>query len=104
MAEIKKVDNVRKIVIKEYDDQSSLTECHMLFVPKSMGELFDQVKSSLKGKSVLILTEEEGLGKKGSGINFLNIDNKWKFELNRKALEEADLKVATELTRLAILI
>jgi hypothetical protein len=50
----------------------------------------------------LIITEKSGLAQKGSSINFIMQDNKWKFELNEAATQSAGLKVSRELSKLAI--
>jgi len=62
------------------------------------------VNNMVKGKGTLVITDKNGLGAKGSGINFKMIDNKLKFELNQKALEASNLKVSGSLSSMAILI
>ena len=55
-------------------------------------------------EGTLVITDKAGLGEKGSGINFKNVDNKLKFELNQRAVEASNLKVAGALSSMAILI
>jgi hypothetical protein len=54
--------------------------------------------------STLIITEQAGLGVKGSGINFFLKEKKLAFELNQAALAKHKLKAPIELTRLATII
>ena len=76
----------------------------MLYIDKSKSGEFDAANVKVKGKGTLVITDKNGLGEKGSGINFKTVDNKLKFELNQKAVEASNLKVAGALSSMAILI
>lgn len=91
-------------VIKKFNSAAEVTNCHVVFIDKSKSGEFEAVNNKVKGKGTLLITDKAGLGEKGSGINFKNIDNKLKFELNQRALEASNLKVAGALTSMAILI
>ncbi len=91
-------------VIKKFNNSSEVTDCHVLFLDKSKSGEFESVNAKVQGKGTLVITDKNGLGAKGSGINFKTVDNKLKFELNQKALETANLKVAGALSSMAILI
>ena len=62
------------------------------------------MKNAVAGKSVLTITDSFNLGKKGSCINFKVIDDKLKFEINQASMSGASLKVAGQLSSMAILI
>jgi hypothetical protein len=91
-------------VIKKFNSAADVTDCHVVFIDKSKSGEFEAVNAKVKGKGTLIITDKAGLGEKGSAINFKFVDNKLKFELNQKAVEAANLKVAGSLTSMAILI
>jgi hypothetical protein len=91
-------------VIKKFNNASEVTDCHVVFIDKTKSGEFETINSKLQGKGTLVITDRNGLGSKGSGINFKTVDNKLKFELNQKALETANLKVSGALTSMAILI
>lgn len=90
--------------IKQFSTASELTDCHVIFIDKSKSGEFEAVNNKVKGKGTLVITDKNGLGEKGSGINFKMVDNKLKFELNQKALEASNLKVSGALSSMAILI
>ena len=71
---------------------------------KSKSRDFDEIKTSITGKSVLTITDGNGLGQKGSCINFKVINGKLKFELNQGVVNTANLKVSSQLTSMAIVI
>jgi hypothetical protein len=91
-------------VIKKFNSSSEVSDCHVLFIDKSKSGEFDAVNAKVQGKGTLLITDKNGLGEKGSGINFKTVDNKLKFELNQKAIETANLKVSGALSSMAILI
>jgi hypothetical protein len=91
-------------VIKKFSNAEEVTDCHVVFIDKSKSGVFEDVNNKMKGKGTLIITDKNGLGEKGSGINFKTVDNKLKFELNQKAIEASNLKVSGALSSMAILI
>jgi hypothetical protein len=97
-----KTVGIQKIVIKRYKSMKEVNNCHILFVPSANNNHFESVQEKLKGKHTLIITEKTGMAQKGSGINFVLQDNKWKFELNESATQSAGLKVSKELAQMAI--
>jgi hypothetical protein len=91
-------------VIKKFSSAADINECHVVFIDRTKSGEFEEVSSKVKGKGTLIITDKNGLGARGSSINFKTIDNKLKFELNQKAIEGSNLKVSGALSSMAILI
>lgn len=103
MAQAKKVGD-RSIKITRVNAPSDIPKCHILFVALSKSPQLQDVLTKVGNKPVLVVSEEAGLGAKGSTINFIEKDGKLAFELNQSALSRQNLKVSNELSRLAILI
>lgn len=91
-------------VVKKFSSASDMTDCQVLYIDKSKSAEFDVASAKLKGKNTLVITDKNGMGEKGSGINFKTVENKLKFELNQKAIEASNLKVSGALSSMAILI
>jgi hypothetical protein len=91
-------------VIKKFNSAADVTDCQVLYIDKSKSAEFDGAKAKVTGKGTLVITDKNGLGEKGSSINFKTVDNKLKFELNQKAIEASNLKVSGSLSAMAILI
>src|SRR3989337_4559119 len=89
-------------IIKKFNSASEVTDCHVLYIDNSKSSEFDNANDKVKGKGTLVITAKNGLGEKGSGINFKTVDNKLKFELNQKAIEASNLKVSGALSSMAI--
>jgi hypothetical protein len=91
-------------VIKKFNSAAEMTDCSVVFIDKTKSGEFENVKAKINGKGTLLITDKNGLGVRGSGINFKNEGDKLKFELNQKVLESANLKVSSSLSSMAILI
>jgi hypothetical protein len=94
----------KKYVVRKLDNAQQAADCQVVYIGKSKNREFDNVKTNTSGKSVLTITDGNGLGHKGSCINFKVIDGKLKFELNQGTLNTSNLKVSNQLSSMAILI
>ncbi len=93
-----------KFVIARFKSVGEITKCHMLFIPSDKSDLFESVHKKLAGTSTLIITEKAGLGGKGAAINFVQINDRLKFELNQTAVRKANIQVSDMLKSLSIMI
>ncbi len=103
MADMKKVGD-RVIKIHPIKATSEIRKCNILFVPANKSEQLPDILAKVGSNAILVVTEQEGLGAKGSGINFVSKEGKLAFEMNQAAMTKQKLKASTELTRLAIVI
>lgn len=94
----------KKYVIKKLSSPAEASTCQVVYIGKSKSRDFETVKNSVSGKSVLTITDGNGLGEKGSCINFKIVDGKLKFELNQGVVSGSNLKVSGQLSSMAILI
>jgi hypothetical protein len=91
-------------VIKKFNNASEVTDCQAIFIDRSKSNEFAAIAEQVKGKRTLVVTDRNGLGAKGSCINFKTVDDKLRFELNQQAIEASNLKVASALSSMAIMI
>jgi hypothetical protein len=103
MAQAKKVGD-RVIKVTRISAVSEIRKCNILFVPAGKSSEMTDIVSKVNNQSILIITEEPGLGSKGSNINFVMKEGKLAFELNQSSVNRQNFKIANELSRLAILI
>jgi hypothetical protein len=103
MAQSKKVGD-RAIKITKINAIGEIKKCNILFVPSSKSAQLAEVLLKVSTQPILVVTEDNGMGAKGSNINFIMKDGKLAFELNQAAVTKQNLKVSNELSRLAILI
>jgi hypothetical protein len=94
----------KKYVVKKLASAEEANSCQVVYLGKSKSRDFENIKASTTGKSILTVTDGNGLGQKGSCINFKVIDGKLKFELNQGTVSSSNLKISSQLSSMAILI
>ena len=103
MSKVKKVAN-RSFTINSFSTSKELKNPHILYIPEDNSGSLSSAISKLKGKNTLIVTESPGLARQGSAINFIIVGSRQKFELNKNTVSKYNLKVASVLEKLAVLV
>jgi hypothetical protein len=99
-----KPKGAKKYSIRKLSGADEAAKCNVVYLGKNKGGQFDNIKNAVSGKPVLTITDSSNLGKKGSCINFKVLDGKLKFELNQASVTASTLKVASQLSSMAILL
>ena len=95
----------RNIVLKKCNTPEDALSCHLIYVSDSKSSTVKTLKEQTKDKPVLIVGEREGLAKKGAGLSFVTLeDDELKFDINKKEIEQHQLKIASSLVNLGIVI
>lgn len=96
----------RKLEVKYYSSVEEASGCHLLFISKSETDNLAEILKKLQNSSILTVAEVKGFIEQ-SGIINLVPDRKATgtetvdFEINQAAAEKANLKLNTQLLRLA---
>jgi hypothetical protein len=94
----------QKIVIRKYSSAAQSFNCHILIIGDDESNILKKVAAATAASSTLIVTETEGLARKGSCINFVIVDERLKLEINKRNIEQRDLGIATELLNLGTVV
>jgi hypothetical protein len=95
----------RNIVIKTITKPEDAIGCQLLYISSSKSAVIKQLKEQMKDKPVLLVGEREGLAKKGAGLSFVTLeDDELKFDINKKEIEVHQLKIASSLLALGIIV
>jgi hypothetical protein len=98
----KKIQN-KKINIHQFNDQTKELNCNILFISdNTSNDSYINLIKKTNRKNLLIISESKKIFQLGSSINFLIQNNKIKFEINLQAIEKADLKISSQLLKLAV--
>lgn len=104
LSETKKVKG-RKIVVKIILTPEDALSCQMIYIPSPKSSMTKPIAEKIKGKSVLLVGEREGLAKKGAAISFaINEDDALQFDINKSVLDNNNLKIANVLVQLGIIV
>ena len=69
VAATKKAVN-QTIEVKNFDSIGNISECHILYVSSNNSADLAAALQKTKGRSTLVITEQDGLAAKGAGISF----------------------------------
>lgn len=94
----------QSFIIKKFKDANEVSNCHMLYISNSKASSMEAAINKLKKTHTLIITECGGCAKKGSAINFVSVNNKQRFELNKINAGKFGLQVSSNLATLAIMV
>lgn len=102
IASSKKVSE-KKINVVVLKSENDTKDCSILFIPNTIpADKVSQIIKNFEEKNTLIICEKKGSLNRGAAINFILKDDKIKFEINRKSLDKANLKISSQLLKLAV--
>ena len=102
MAATKSTYNL-KFLIKKYNTPAEIVNCDVLFVPFNTNFDMKQVYQKISGKPVMLITEDEKV-KEMSCFNFVILDSKLMYQVNKQQCDRSKLKVSQKLLSLGIVI
>jgi hypothetical protein len=88
--------------VKTFNSVDEIDNCHILYIPASKSYELAQVIGKLSGKSVLVVTDKEGLATQGACINYIKDGDRIKYELNKKNIEKRGMVISSSLVTLGI--
>jgi hypothetical protein len=91
----------RKFAVKHLAASDDLAACHILFVAASEQGKTDEILKKVKDGHVMTISESEQFPAAGGMIRFFTEDNKIRFEINKESAQAANLKLSSQLMRLA---
>ena len=94
----------QKIVVRLFDNVSSITACHIIFLGDEESYLISKIAAKTVTTNTLLVTESGGSARKGSCINFVIIADRLKLEINKQNIEKRGLDIASELLQLGKLV
>jgi hypothetical protein len=96
-----KTVNGRKLEVDSVVDLQHARSCHILFIASSVKMSMQQIVEGLRGASVLTVGDSKGFTEQGGMINFVLENDRVQFEVNRKAADQAGLKISSKLLSVA---
>lgn len=95
----------RNIVVKKIATADDANSCHLVYIAPSKSSQLKTIKEKVKGKPVLLVGEREGLAEKGAALSFVTLeDDMLKFDINKNAIEQQNLKIPSSLIALGVVV
>lgn len=90
------------IRIDQVDDVGAIANPNIVYLADGKSSALDDLLKVIQGKPVMVITEREGLYKRGAGFSFIIMDNSTlRFDINNSDLEKRQIKVSRNLATLA---
>lgn len=77
---------------------------HLLFITRSAPPEMAQAARRYAGHPVLTIGETDGFARRGGILNFVQVDEAVRFEVNLAAAERAGLRISSRVSKMAILV
>jgi hypothetical protein len=88
----------KKIIVSDMENLDNLADIQVVYLSDNKSSMLPDVIKQLEGKSVLIISEREGLFKKGAGFSFVvSDDNKLRVDINKTDIEKRNVKLAKDI-------
>ena len=91
----------RSVAIEYIKEVNPNTQCHVVFITRSKSNKIEQILSQLSEKNVLTVSDIDQFAIKGGCISLHVFKGKVRFNVNKKAADNADLKISAKLLELA---
>jgi len=94
----------KTLALKRNPRTEELKSCQMMFIAESESRRGAELMLALKGAPVLTIGEADGFAERGGMIGFFATGDRVQFEINNDAAQRANLKISSQLLRLARLV
>jgi len=91
----------RAITVSFHSEFDQIESCHLLFVSALSKDGLPKVLAAARPLNILSVSDVDDFSSLGGMIQFVSWRNKLRFEINLGAAEKSDLKISSELLRLA---
>jgi uncharacterized protein DUF4154 len=91
--------NNRPLSIRRYRTVQEIDTCHILFVSRREQGHLQGILDSLKGRSILTVSDFEGFASRGGMIRFVTDRNRIRLRINLDAARAANLTLSSKLLR-----
>ena len=88
------------IKFKYFEDPSEIDDCHLLYVINENKAIISTINKSIAKQTVLI-SEVSDLVSSGSMFNFIYVQSRLKYQINKTKAEKSGFKIDQTLTKLA---
>jgi hypothetical protein len=90
--------------IKKFVPDNQMRDCNILFLTVKEDRRLNQILSEIKGAPVVTVADTNGFAYRGAMINFIIVDNKIRFKVNRQTMESNPIKLSSEILDLSIMV
>lgn len=87
--------NGKKMNVIQVDDLTKISDPQIIYLSDGKSSSLAEVIKKFEGKSVMIISEREGLYKRGAGLSFVvSEDSKLRVDINKSDLEKRQIRLS----------
>ncbi len=101
LAAARKINN-KPIVVKSVKTLAEAKGVHIFYVPQSKCSSIDEVTRFFSNKPTLIVTDKPSMCTKGAHINYITVNGKMKYEVQKENIMAHNLNIDPKLISLGI--
>jgi len=91
----------RSVAVHAFGDNATRYPCHIIYIDSKNKAEAAELLHLVSGPGVLTIGDLEGFCQLGGIVNFYHENNKLRFEINTDAARRADIKLSSQLLKLA---
>ncbi|HEX6223527.1 MAG TPA: YfiR family protein [Chryseolinea sp.] len=96
-----KIVNGHAVKVKQAESVHDIGEPQIIYLADGKSSALDELLKATDGKSVMIISEREGLHKRGAGFSFVVMENgTLRCDINNTELEKRQIRISKNLTAL----
>lgn len=89
----------RRLIVRRYKRVSDIAECHILFVSGSEADALDQIVGSLKGRSILTVSDLPTFTRQGGMVRFVTEEGRIRLRISVVAAKASGLTISSKILR-----
>jgi hypothetical protein len=87
--------NGKKLNVTQTDDVGKVADAQIIFLSDAKSSSLADLIKKFEGKPVMIISEREGLFKRGAGLSFIvSEDSKLRIDINKTDLEKRQIRIS----------
>jgi hypothetical protein len=96
-----KIVNGHAVKVKQAENINDIGDPQIIYLADGKSSALDDIVKLTDGKSIMIISEREGLHKRGAGFSFVVMENgTLRCDINNTELEKRQIKISKNLTAL----
>jgi hypothetical protein len=94
----------KTIQVRHVSGTEDLADCNVVFLPAFKAKTLPRYLTQSANAPILFITNKADLAKQGSGINFILINGKMRYEINCRAIEARGMKISAAIKGMGIVV
>ena len=92
----------KPVSTRQINDIEQTSRCHLVYIDRSERDILQRLFVYLRDKPVLTVSDIAGFIDDGGMIEIVEVNNKFRFKVNMSRMESSNLKMSSQVLKLAV--